>query len=130
MGHQLRHRVRIEALDGRPGMPPFRVREKSLDEGRDVRGAVPESRDFDRHDVEAVKKVLTEAARARSLAKIGVGGCENAYAYRALFAGADGSQGAVLQHVEELRLKRRRHLAHLVEQQGAAVRLGKEPGPG
>ena len=104
----------------------LRVGEQALDEQRDVLAAVAQSGDLDRDDVEAIEEILAERARARAFAEIAVGRGEDAHVDLALLVRADRADDAALEHVQELRLERGRHLAHLVEEQRAAVGLGEE----
>ena len=62
------------------------------------------------------------------LGEVAVGGGDDAHVDLALLAGADRANAAALEHVEQLRLQRGRHLADLVEKQRAAVGLGEEAG--
>jgi hypothetical protein len=52
---------------------------------------------------------------------------DDAQIQRALARAADRPHRLRLQHVQELGLERRRHLAHLVEQQRSTVGLGEQP---
>ena len=54
--------------------------------------------------------------------EIGVGGGDDAHVHAPRVARADRHDLAVLEHAQQLRLERRRHVADLVEEQRAAVR--------
>src|SRR6185312_14535497 len=92
-----------------------------LDEERDVVAALAQGRQRHAHDVEPVEQVFAELALLHQAAEIAVGGDEDAHVDLDGALGADAAQLALLQDAQELDLHRRWHLAHLVEEQGAAV---------
>ena len=102
------------------------VGEEALGEQGDVLAPVAQGGDLDGDDVEAVEEVLAERAGAGALAEVAVGGGDDPHVDRALLARADGAHGAALEHVQQLGLEGRGHLADLVEQERAAVGLGEE----
>ena len=74
-------------------------------------------------DLEPVVEVFAEIAAHHHLLEVAVRGRHDTHVHLdALVAPQLGELG-VLQHVEQLRLQRRLHLADLVEHEGAAVRL-------
>src|SRR3954470_597608 len=99
------------------------VHEKVLRENRDVFNALAKWRQLDRDDAEAIKQILAEDAATHCLLRIAVRGRDEADIYdRVVLLAADASQDAVLQHAEELRLNRMRHLGELVEEERSSVR--------
>ena len=94
-----------------------------VDEQADVVAALAQGRHGEHDHVEAVVEVLAEGAAPHLLLQIAVGGGEDAHvdAHRRL--AADALQFLLLQHPQQLDLHRRRGLADLVEEEGAAVGL-------
>ena len=73
--------------------------------------------------VDPVVEVLAEAAVREQRLEVAVGGRDDAHVDLDLAAAAHARELAVLQHAQQLRLHRRRHVADLVEEERAAVRL-------
>ena len=77
----------------------------------------------DRHDVQAIEQILAEQALADQLAQVAMGGGDDAHIGADRRAAADGGVLALLQHAQQPRLRLERHVADLVEEQRAALRL-------
>ena len=104
-----------------------RRREKVLGERDDVGEAVTERRQRDRDDADPVVEVLAEASVADGGRQVAVGGGDDPDVDRD-GAAADRGHDALLQRAQQLGLHGEIHVADLVEEQGAAVRLAKEAG--
>ena len=89
----------------------------------DVLGPLAQGRQADRHDVEPVEQVLAEQALADQLAQVAVGRGDDAHVGADRRAAADRGVLALLQHAQQARLRLDRHVADLVEEQGAALGL-------
>ena len=76
-----------------------------------------------RHDVEAVVEVLAEPARRDLGVQRLVGRGQHPHVDRDGLRAADPRHHAVLQHAQHLGLRRGAHVAHLIEEQRAAVGL-------
>src|SRR5436190_19354396 len=90
-----------------------------LNEYRDVVGALPEWRHVEGDDVEAIVQIGAEAARFDLLFEIAVGRRDESCVDRNRLRSADGDHLAVLEHAQQLDLRRWRRLADLVEKKGA-----------
>ena len=88
---------------------------------REVLEPLPQRRQLHRHDRQPVVEVLAEAPLLHPLLQLAVGGGDDAHVHRPLLVGADRDHGAVLEHPQQLGLGRQRHVADLVQEQGAAV---------
>ena len=71
-------------------------------------------------DVDAVEEVLAEAPLLDLGLEVAVGRGDDARVERQLLVAADRADRALLQGAQQLRLHAQRHLADLVEEQGAA----------
>ena len=93
-----------------------------LDQGRDVRAAVPEWRDDEVDDVESIEEVLPELSLPDALAEVPVGGGNDAHvqAHRGV-VGADFLQLTGFEEPEQHALHAERHLADLVQEDRAAI---------
>jgi hypothetical protein len=78
---------------------------------------------MDADDVQTVKQVLAEAPFLHAVFQILVGGGNDAHVGFHLFVPAHAVKLAVLQHAQQSCLQARRHVADLVQEQGAAVGL-------
>ena len=83
---------------------------------------VAQRRQLDGEDVEPVVEVLAQLAVAHRFGRIDVGGGDDADVDRLLLPSAEAAERALLQHAQQLDLRRRHHLGDLVEEQRAAVR--------
>ncbi len=95
--------------------------EEVVAEDRDVSGAVTEGRKMDGDDVDAVVEVFAEAAGARHLFKVFVGGADEAEVDLAEGAAAEALDLVVFEDAEELGLKGEGEGGDLVEEEGAVV---------
>ncbi|MNQ64764.1 hypothetical protein D3C85_791990 [compost metagenome] len=84
--------------------------------------ALTQGRQVEDQAVEAVEQVLAEAAALHPFFQCTVGSTDDAHVHRQRLA-ADGHYLALLQHPQQAGLQRQRHVADLVEEQGAAVGL-------
>src|SRR5689334_791747 len=78
--------------------------------------------------VEARVEILAEAALLEQLAQLSVGGADDAHVDRLGLGGAEREELLRLEDAQQLRLRVERHVADLVEQQGAAVSHADEAG--
>src|ERR1035441_1559612 len=76
---------------------------------------------LDRKDVEPVIKVLPEPALLRILLKVAIGGGDDPHIHRAGLLFADPLILLFLQDTQEFALEREGDLAHLIQEEGAAV---------
>ena len=91
------------------------------DEERDVLAPLPQRRQPDGEDAQAVVEVLAEAAVRHGPLEVAVGGGDDPHVHLAGPAGADALELAVLEDAEELRLDVEGELADLVEEERAPV---------
>src|SRR5947209_5064878 len=96
--------------------------EEVLAEERQILDALAQRRHFHVDDMEPVEEVLAELLARDHLAQVAVGGRDDAHVHLLRLLRSDGKEGALLQHAEELHLHGGRHVAHLVEEEGTAVR--------
>ena len=99
-----------------------------LGEQRDVVAPLAQRRDVQRHHAQAVEQVLAEAALAHGGVEVAVGGRDDAHVDVLGFARPDRRHLAALEHAQQLGLEVDRHVADLVEEERAAVRLAEAPG--
>ncbi len=78
-------------------------------------------------NAQAVEEVLAEPPLGDLAFEVAVGGGDDAHVHLALDGGADRADLPLLQRAQQLRLDGQRHLADLVEEQGAAVGQLEEP---
>ena len=98
-----------------------------LDEERDVVLARAQRGDLDRDHVEAVVEVLTEAPLRDQRGEVAVGRRDHAHVDLDRLLAADALERLFLQRAQHLRLRAHAHVADLVEEQGAAIRLLEAP---
>src|SRR5204863_5326630 len=77
----------------------------------------------DRHDIESIKQILPEQSLPDRLSKVSVGGRNDPHIRADRRTAADGRVFALLQHTKRARLRIGWHVADLIEEQGAALRL-------
>ena len=87
----------------------------------EVGEALAQGREAQGEHVQAIIEVLAEAAFGDRSLEVDVGGGEDPYVDLEGAVAADGLEGAFLQDAQELGLHVDRHLADLVEEEGAAV---------
>ncbi|MCY1350908.1 hypothetical protein D9M69_371540 [compost metagenome] len=90
---------------------------------RDVLAAVGQAWDVDADDVQAMEQVLAEFALAHQVFQVLVGGGDDPHVDLHRRVPADPVELAVGQHAQQAGLGVGRHVADLVEEQGAAVGL-------
>ena len=93
----------------------------------DVAASFPEGRQENLTHVEAVIQVFPELPLPDGPAQVLVGGGDEAHVHPAASPGPQGFHHAVLEHPQELDLGRQRQFPQFIQEQGAAVRLGKLP---
>ena len=114
------HRLGGHGRD-RPLVLPRRARDERVDEERDVLLALPQRREADGDDAEAVEEVLAELPFLDEAAEVGVRRGDDADVRVDRLDGADGEELALLEDPEELGLGLERHGADLVEEDRPAV---------
>ena len=85
--------------------------------------ALAQGRQAQRHDIEPEEQIFPEQALLDQDAQILVGGSDDAHVGLDRGAAAHGGVFALLQHTKQPRLRFHRHVADLVEEQGAALGL-------
>ena len=120
--------VRLQLLDRagcEPANLPARLAHELLQEvvGQDghVVEAVAERRHVELHHLEAVEEVAAEGAVAYRLFERSVRRGDHAHIHLDRHVPAHALERVPLQHAEELRLRAERHLADLVQEDGAVV---------
>ena len=88
----------------------------------DVFGSLPQRRQVDVEHLQAVEQVLAEVAALHGGAQVAIGRGNDPHVRLHRSGAAEPGELPLLQHAQQLDLRRRRHLAHLVEQQHAAGR--------
>ena len=100
--------------------------EEVLGEQRDVVTALAQRRQVERDDVQAVVEIAAEVSGANLLVEVAVRRRDDARVDRNRLGRADGNHFALLQHAEQLDLRRRRRLADFVEEERALRRRAEE----
>ena len=96
----------------------------------DLRRPLAQRRDLDRDAVEAEVEIAPERALVDRGFQVTVGGGQHANVDRARLRAAEPEHLPLLQHAQQLDLDRDRHLADLVEEEGAALRGLEQAGLG
>ena len=96
--------------------------DEEVDQLGDVRAPIPERRHEDAHHVQAEEQILAEAAAADGALEILVRRRDDADVGADRLATTDPRELALLEHAQELGLERERHVADLVEEEGATGR--------
>ena len=104
------------------------ARKQVARERLDVGAALAQRRDANRVDVEPVQQVAAEAPLRHRLVEVDVGRRHHAHVHLARALRAQTLDLAVLQHTQQLGLCRQRQVAHLVEEQRAAIGALEAPG--
>ena len=94
---------------------------------RDVLAPLAQRRHVDADHVQPVQQVLAELALAHALVEILVSRRDHAHVDAHRDLSADAIELALREHAQQPRLQLRRHVADLVEEQRAAVRLLEAP---
>src|SRR5579863_810827 len=97
-------------------------------ERNNVGDPLAKRRQMDRHDVQAVEKILAKAALADSLAQIAMGRRDDANGDRRRLA-ADRRDHSLLQGAKNLRLQGEAHIADLIKEERSVRRLAKGAEP-
>jgi hypothetical protein len=129
MRHERRPRLRRERPRGQPvvlARPP----EEVLGQPDDVLAPLPERRQRERQDREAMIEVLPEAPRPRRRQEILAGRGHDPHVHRLAPRAPQPPDRALLQHLQQLGLQRLRQESHLVQEQHPPVRRLQEPGLG
>ncbi|EAU66790.1 hypothetical protein STIAU_1021 [Stigmatella aurantiaca DW4/3-1] len=87
----------------------------------DVLAPLPQRGDLEGDDLEALVKVLAEAARGHLLREGAVGGGDDARTQLDALDAAHALELALLEHAQELGLEHQRHVADLVQEDGAVL---------
>src|SRR5262249_57461788 len=128
LSHVRRPRVAAECLEGLSAyhldVAVHRAGEALQEEayqGRDVLGSLAQRRDMDGEDIQAIVKVVPEAPFLDHPGEVAVRRRDHADVELDRPGAADPLELLLLEDPEELRLKLQRDLAHLVEEEGAAL---------
>ncbi len=116
-----RDRIRRE-LPARPAGLVHLLEEVVRDQ-LDILAALAQRGHLEREDVQAMIEVIAQLALAHGLARIAVGGRDDAHVGLDRAAGADAHQRPGLEHAQQAHLELERHLRDLVEEERAAVGL-------
>ena len=114
------HRLLIDAGD-RLLIAQVELVQERLHQQRQIVAPVAQRRQADREHVQAVEQVFAQLALLHRFERIDVGRGDDAHVDRLLVPAAEAAEAALLQHAQQLDLRRRRHLADLVEKQRAAI---------
>ena len=98
-----------------------KLREEKHHEQSDVHPALAQGRDSEREDVEPEEEIRAESAGGYRLLQIAIGCGDDANIHGLRAAAAHGLELALLEHTKQLDLCLRRQLAHLVEEDRAAI---------
>ena len=101
--------------------------QKHLRQRQDVLGALAQRRHLQLQHVEPEQQILPERARGHHVLQRAVGGADDAQVRLQLALAADAPEAAVVEEAQQLGLQIGRHLAHLVEEERAAVRQLQQP---
>ena len=101
----------------------FGLTEEMAGQSADILAPVAQGRQFDRHDIEAIKQILPERARRDHRRERAVGGSDDPHIDRDLVPPTDPPDTSRLQGAQQPGLRLCGHVADLVEKQRAAIRL-------
>ena len=93
----------------------------------DVAASFPQRRQVNLAHVQAVIQVFPELPLPDGPAQVLIGGGDEAHVHPAAGPGPQGFHHAILEHPQELDLGRQGQFPQFIQEQGAAVRLGKFP---
>ena len=96
---------------------------KEVEENRDLFAAFAQWRDVDAHDVEPIEEVFAKDAFLYGTFQKFVGSREHAHVNLDVALAAQAGKLVVLKNVQQLSLEGRMHLAHFVQEDGAAIGL-------
>ena len=97
------------------------VREEELGEAANLVAALPQRRQRDADDVQAEEEILAELPVGDGRLEIAVGRGDDPHVDLDVLPAAEPRELAVLEHLQQLRLQRRAHLADLVEEHRPVV---------
>src|ERR1700722_9566007 len=122
---------RVQSLRGKV-LPPGRLMlrdfvEEMFAELSDVGRAIPQGRHAKSNDIQAVVKILAEAAIGDGFEQIRVRSGDHSYIDRKRLRTADALDLALLQNAQQLDLQRERHFTDFVQKNGASMRLLEQP---
>ena len=92
-----------------------------LDEAGDVLAPLTQAREVDAQHVEPMIQIAAELAQLHLLAQIPIGRGDDADVHPEKVLAADPPELPLLEYPQQLGLRRQRHLADLVEEDGPAV---------
>src|SRR5678815_1593739 len=101
--------------------------DERLDQQRQVFLPLAERRQLDGEDVQPVEEIFAQLAALHGLNRHHVGRGEHTDVNGLLVAAAKAAERPLLQHAQQLHLRRRRHLGDLVQEERAAVRQLEAP---
>src|SRR5260370_277702 len=110
-----------------PLHPPGEALNEMTHQRLDVLGSLPQRRDLDREDVQAVVEVVAEPLLLDHLDEVAVRRGDQADVDLDRPGAAEALERLLLEDLEELRLELERDLAYLVEEERAAVRHLEAP---
>ncbi len=96
-------------------------------EERDVAPALAQGRQAQIDDIDPVIEILAEMSGEHLGGQIAVGRGDHPCVDRNLLVAADRAVTPLLQHAQQLRLQGKRHLADLVEKEGAVIGMAEKP---
>src|SRR6267143_682847 len=95
--------------------------QEKLDQLGDILAPLTQRHQTDREDIEAVVQILAKSSHVDHLFEIPIRRRDHAHVGAAHLLAADTHVGPVLQHAEQLHLDALRHLADLVQEDGASL---------
>ena len=108
---------------GKPGLPARELPDEMAGQGHDVLRPVAQRRNVDLHHVEPIEQILAKQPRGDLRLEVAVGRGKDAGVRAKVPVRADPRERAVVNHPQELGLKRRRQLRDFIEKDRPAVRL-------
>src|SRR4030095_771616 len=83
---------------------------------------------MDTYYIDSIVKILTKVAVLQFLLNLSISCCDHPNVYRDILITSEPAELAVLEHVEQLSLKRRMHFANLVKENRPVIGELKFPG--
>ena len=124
----LKHRHRVLADDpARQALGRADGLDEIVDQFGDVLAPLRQGRHPDRHDVQAVEQVLTEPAFGNLRLQVSRSGCDDAHIDLHVLFAADPTEALIHQNPQDAALALTRHVADLVQIEGAVVRPLEHP---
>ena len=121
LADQHRPGIGCELMAGKPFL--LRLDEEMPRQRLDVVGPFAQGWKLDRHHVEAIEQILAEGSFGDHGGKVAIGGGDDAHVDFHFLAPAHAADAAGLERAEQPGLRVGRHVADLVEEQGAAAGL-------